>query len=182
MLVFSLIIHSVSLKYSVSLSFLELFDLLLRALVIGQLSIISTVIWSKTKSLSAALSLVVMMCLSAYIALTAPIDNHHYGALRGILLFFTEILPYSLWGLAFALLKDDFSPRSWPLSIKLLITISLCWFAYFFGYLQGKGWFHQVNHAVQLLVLVHIIVVALKDFSDDLVDERRRNSACSGGC
>lgn len=155
------------------LSFTEIFDLFLRFLAVGQLSLLCHYILSKNLNLTSALAVSVNVCLCAYLLLTAPIPNHYYGALRGILLFFTEVAPYLLWLLALLLFKDDFQPNKWPLWIKTSIALMLVWFIYFFGYLKGRGSFHQVNHLVELFFVIHIIYITLKEFPDDLIEARR---------
>jgi AraC-like DNA-binding protein len=155
------------------LSFIDIFDLFLRFLAIGQLSLLCHFILSKSQKLTSMLAVAVSICLCAYLLLTAPIPDHQYGALRGALLFFTEIAPYLLWTLVFSLFRDDFQPNKWPIWLKTSIGLILIWFVYFFGYLQGRGAFHQVNHLIELLTILHVIFITLKEFPDDLVAARR---------
>jgi AraC-like DNA-binding protein len=155
------------------LSFIDIFDLFLRFLAVGQLSLLCHFILSKNQSLTSTLAVSVNICLCAYLLLTAPIPDHQYGALRGVLLFFTEIAPYLLWALVFSLFRDDFQPYKWPLWVKASIVLILIWFIYFFGYMQGRGAFHQINHLIELFIIFHIIFITLKEFPDDLVEARR---------
>ncbi|WDE12427.1 helix-turn-helix domain-containing protein [Thalassomonas haliotis] len=168
-----------------TLSFPDLLDLLLRFLAVGQLSLLSLYLLSDSRELKALLGSSLAVCLSAYLLLTAPVPDHHYGILRGILLFFTELTPYLLWYFALALLdkglvnggmlKEHRRPKRWPLTAKTLAAGAILWFVYFFGYLQGRGIFHDINHGVQLILLLHIIFIALKDLKDDLVTARRNS-------
>lgn len=155
------------------LSFIDIFDLFLRFLAVGQLSLLCHYILSKNQNLISALAVSVNIGLCAYLLLSAPIPNHYYGALRGILLFFTEISPYLLWLLVLLLFKDNFKPIKWPTWIKATIALVLIWFLYFFGYMEGKGYFHQTNHMIELFVIFHIIFITIKEFPDDLVEARR---------
>jgi len=155
------------------LSYLELFDLFLRFIAIGQLSLLSFYVLAKSCNLTSVLATTTSVCLSAYLLLTAPIADQHYGVLRGVLLFFTELAPYLLWCFAVLLLRDNFILKKWSFGIKTGITLALLWFLYFFGYQQGRGAFHQINHLLQLLPLCHIIFIAVKDLKDDLVNARR---------
>ncbi|WP_281559783.1 helix-turn-helix domain-containing protein [Thalassomonas sp. RHCl1] len=173
-----------------TLSFPDIFDLLLRFLAVGQLSLLCLYILSNSRELKALLGSSLAVCLSAYLLLTAPVADHHYGILRGILLFFTELTPYLLWYFAFSLLdknlingdlmsagqfKERFHPKQWPPAVNVLTGGAILWFAYFFGYLQGRGLFHDINHGVQLILLLHVIFIATKDLRDDLVAARRNS-------
>ncbi len=155
------------------LSYIEIVDLFFRFLTVGQLSLLSFYVLSKNCNFKSVLATVISICLSAYLLLTAPIDDQHYGLLRGVLLFFTEIAPYILWCFSLLLLKDDFVPQNWPLGSKVIVFLVLLWFLYFFGILMGKGVFHQVNHVLQLLTLIHIVYFSIKGLTDDLVNARR---------
>lgn len=156
-----------------SLTFIDIFDLFLRCVAVGQLSLLCLFIFSKNKNLKAVLAVSVSICLCAYLLLTAPIPDDYYGILRGIFLFFTEVAPYLLWLLIYLLFKDDFNPAKWPHWIKGSVALTLTWFLYFFGYLKGVGAFHQINHLIEFFVLCHIIFIVIKEFPDDLVDVRR---------
>ena len=155
------------------LPFTDIFDLFLRFLAVGQLSLLCNHILAKKRTSTAFLAVSVNICLAAYLLLTAPIPNHYYGILRGILLFFTEVAPYLLWLLVLTLFKDNFQPMKSPLWLKTLISLILIWFIYFFAFMQGRGVFHQINHMVELFFMFHIIVIMVKEFPDDLVEARR---------
>jgi AraC-like DNA-binding protein len=155
------------------LSFTDIFDLFLRFLAVGQLSLLCHYILSKQQNLISFLAVTVNICLCAYLLLTLPIPDHHYGPLRGVLLFITEIAPYLLWLLVLSLFKDDFKPMKWPAWVKTTLVLTFIWFLYFFGYMQGRGIFHDINHLIELFVICHIIFITIKEFPDDLVDVRR---------
>jgi len=155
------------------LSFIDIFDLFLRFLAVGQLFLLCNHILAKQQNLIAILAVSINVCIAAYLLLTAPIPNHYYGILRGILLFLTEVAPYLLWLLALSLFKDNFQPMKWPLWIKTIILLTLIWFVYFFAYMKGRGSFHQINHLIELFFITHIIFITIKEFADDLVEARR---------
>lgn len=155
------------------LSFTDIINLFIRFLAVGQLSLLSFYVLSQARTSRSILATSLSICLCAYLLLTAPIPNQHYGLFRGILLFFTEITPYILWLFAFSLLNDRFQSKSLPRWSKGIIISALLWFLYFFGYLQGKGTFHQINHAVELSLLIHVIFISIKGLADDLVNARR---------
>jgi AraC-like DNA-binding protein len=155
------------------LSYIEIVDLFFRFITVGQLSLLSFYVLSKSYNLRSVLATIISISLSAYLLLTAPIADQHYGMLRGVLLFLTEIMPYILWCFSLLLLKDDFTPQKWPFWVKSIVALVLLWFLYFFGVLMGNGIFHQVNHALQLLTLLHIVYFSIKGLTDDLVNARR---------
>jgi len=155
-------------------SYLSFFDLFIRFATFGQLALLALYFGQRQKGLIAPLSVLFCFTLSSYLLLTAPIANEEYGILRGMFLLLTEILPYSLWALAFVIIRDDFRAEDIPKGIKVIALLTLAWFGYFFGYLQGRGSFHQVNHAIQMLFLIHVIYLALGDLHDDLEDNRRK--------
>jgi hypothetical protein len=44
----------------------------------------------------------------------------------------------------------------------------------FFAVLQGRGGFHHVNHLLGIVLYCHIAFMAIYDFQDDLVQQRRK--------
>ena len=47
------------------------------------------------------------------------------------------------------------------------------WVTYFFIVEKGRGHFHQLHDVLGLLILVAIVIDAIRDFDDDLVESRR---------
>ncbi|MFT2090284.1 helix-turn-helix domain-containing protein [Paraglaciecola sp. 2405UD69-4] len=115
-----------------------------------------------------------LLCLSGYLLLTAPIDNSAYGITRGIFLLLTELLPYFLWAYVFVLFKPDISSKNISWLMKLAALAGFIWFIYFFTVLQGRGSFHRVNHILGILIFAHIAFMAIYDFNDDLILNRRK--------
>lgn len=155
------------------LSYLDILDLFFRFVIVGQLSLLMVFAWNKQARFKSLLDIGLMLCIGSYLLLTTRIDNHHYGPLRGLFLFFTELLPYMLWCFVFSLLKDNFHPKNWPLSVNILLVAALLWFSYFFGYLEGQGSFHQFNHVLGILISVHVIYASISDLNNDLVNSSR---------
>lgn len=156
------------------LSFIDIFDLFFRFAIIGQFFLVSIIYLKQNITFKSKLVITLIVCASAYLLLTPQIPNHHYGYFRGVLLFFTDLMPYVLWFYTCALLNENFHPKTWPFVIKVGLISALLWMMYFFIFLQGNGVFHQINHAIEALVLVHIIYLVLKDINDDLIDKRRK--------
>lgn len=134
----------------------------------------SVIYLTKNITFKSQLVITLIICASAYLLLTPQIPNHHYGYFRGVLLFFTDFMPYVLWFYACSLLNDDFHPRNWSLAILTCLIGALLWMLYFFIFLQGNGAFHQINHAIEAVVLVHILYLVLKDINDNLIDNAGR--------
>ena len=105
MLKFTQFLFSHIKKPKMYLSSLDIFDLFIRFLTVGQLSLLGIYVLSKSCNLKSVLATVFAVCLCSYILLTTPIADEHYGLLRGILLFFTEIAPYILWCFALRILS-----------------------------------------------------------------------------
>lgn len=156
------------------LSFIDIFDLFFRFSVIGQFILLAVSILYKSCRFQTVLLTTLIVCACSYLLLTPQIPNHHYGALRGVLLFFTDIVAYVCWLYVFSLLDDDFHPKNWSWPIKALLLGAFLWLIYFFIYLQGHGKYHQINHWIEVIVTIHILYIALKDLQDDLVDSRRK--------
>lgn len=156
-----------------NISTLELFDLFLRFVTLGQLVVLALYHLVKSPSLKSGLIALVCLSLSSYLLLTAPIDDEYYGVLRGIFLFFVEIGPYLLWCLAYLLFNDALPKQFSSVISQALLALALIWYLFFFAYLQGRGTFHQINHLLEFAVLSHLIVSTIKDYADDLVDARR---------
>jgi len=156
------------------LSFVDIFDLFFRFVIIGQFFLLAIVILYKSCRFQTVLLTTLIVCACAYLLLTPQIPNHHYGSLRGVLLFFSDIVSYVCWFYVFSLLDDDFHPKNWSWPINALILGAIAWLVYVFIYLQGHGTFHDINHWIEAIVTIHVLYIALKDLKDDLVDSRRK--------
>jgi AraC-like DNA-binding protein len=159
---------------SFTLTQIELINLFFRFASVGALLFICLVGLDKSVPLHLWISRCLLCCLSGYLLLTAPIDNVIYGDFRGLFLLLTELLPYCLWLYVFALIKPEIRTKDIPWLIKAVVLCTLVWFLYFFGVLQGSGSFHQANHILGIVFYCHIAFMAIYDFQDDLVQQRRK--------
>ncbi|BDX08346.1 helix-turn-helix domain-containing protein [Planctobacterium marinum] len=109
----------------------------------------------------------------AYLALTAPIANEHYGWLRPPLLLFTDLTSYALLNYYWLSTRGV---TLWSVLPKLLKTLTILWFfslvILFFGY-AGKAMLHDINHMVGFGLLLVILIDSVFHYSDDLVERRR---------
>jgi AraC-like DNA-binding protein len=117
---------------------------------------------------------VLVVCCIAYLLLTAPIANHHYGWLRPPLLLLTDLTPLALLNLYWLHTKDKIMLSALPSWALAIGGIWLLWISYFFLFEAGRGIYHDLHHALGLSILVYILIDAIKDFEDDLVERRRR--------
>ena len=157
-----------------ALNQIELVDLFFRFASVGGLLFISLVWLEHRVLLHLWISRCLLCCLSGYLLLTAPIDNAIYSDFRGLFLLLTELLPYCLWLYVFALIKPEIRTKDIPWLIQAAVLCTFLWFLYFFGVLQGSGSFHQVNHILGIVFYCHIAFMAIYDFQDDLVQQRRK--------
>jgi AraC-like DNA-binding protein len=157
-----------------SLTVINIIDLCLRCMAIGQLSFVAALMLSRRIELKSLLTMGVTVGISAYLLLTAPTRDLYHNVFRGVLLLLTDIFPYLLWCLAFAVFRDDFHPKNWPIWIKALIGVVLLWFVYFFVFKLGLGIFHTINHVMAICLLLHVFFEAIKGLRDDLVESRRK--------
>jgi len=155
------------------LSNLAVVDLFFRFAAVGMIALLVTFYLCRRINLQTMLGASFSISLVGFILLTAPIEDSHYGVLRGFFLTLTELCPYLLWAWSMSLLDDHFKPQQWPKWRFVLIGTVFLWFCYFFGVNEGRGVLHDVNHVIEGLVLLYILLITLKGFNDDLVDSRR---------
>ncbi len=157
------------------LSGIALADIVVRGAAIGQLILLLGVSLGRIFSGAGKASLLAaVVCGIAYLLLTAPVPNADYGVFRNFLLVLTDAWAYAIWLACMYLFHDGFSIRSLPIWARGILAAWVAWHLYFFGWLAGNGIYHDINHGISILLLAHVIYVALKGLSDDLVDGRRR--------
>lgn len=109
----------------------------------------------------------------AYLTLTAPIANEHYGWLRPPLLLFTDLTSYVLLNYYWLSTRGV---TLWSVIPKPLKILTILWLIslviLFFGY-AGRGIFHDINHLVGFGLLLAILIDSVLNYADDL-NERRR--------
>lgn len=147
----------------------------IRFAIIGQLVLLSILGFISQPRIHAISLAIFAIGLSSYLLLTLPIPNSDYPSLlRGILLFFTELIAFQLWVLMFALVFGAQKLQQIPRLAYVVLGIALTYFFYFFVFQQGRGLFHQAVEVVQLGLMIHVIYLAIHNLNDDLVDVRRK--------
>lgn len=159
---------------SILLSPLQVVDLFSRFAAVGLLiSLLLNICYRAAPRAAFSYGLLVVCCV-AYLLLTAPIANHHYGWLRPPLLLLTDLTPLALLNLYWLHTRNKHILIAWPRWVQVVAVAWLLWLTYFFLIEAGRGAFHDLNHALGLSVLVYILIDAIKGFEDDLVEKRRR--------
>lgn len=115
-----------------------------------------------------------LVCCIAYLLLTAPIENHHYGWLRPAFLLLTDLTPVVLLNLYWLHTRNKLMLFAVPRWVQLSVIAWLLWVSYFFLFKEGSGIYHDLHHVLGLSILVYILIDAIKGFEDDLVERRRR--------
>jgi len=158
----------------ISLSSMQVFDLLFRFAATGQLVLLCLLFYSRYKGIRRFASLAVLVCICAYILLTTPIEDEHYAWLRQPLLLLTDLTSYGILLLAQVILnpKLRFKHISNWWSVPIL---AWCIFlGYFFLFTPGKGEIHDLNHMLGFAILLLVIYQCLQGYRDDLLDSRRK--------
>ncbi|WP_240220559.1 AraC family transcriptional regulator [Rheinheimera hassiensis] len=152
----------------------QMLDLFFRFAAVGQLILLVLLLWRSKVIAAKAATNTLLLCCIAYILLTAPVDDVHYGWLRPPLLLFTDLTAYALLAVYWQAVHHKSLLSQLSGWLKVMFSLWLVWLCYFFLLLQGKGLFHDVHHAILLLVLVFVVINAFIGLSDDLVERRRR--------
>ena len=151
-------------------SIAQLIDLALRVAGCGQLLLLA-LLFAQRPITERKFSLYAFtFCAGAYLCLTAPIPDAHYGALRGPLLLFTDAFAYSVWLLAALYFRDNFSVKHWPKPLQIGLACYAIGFCYLFLVLKGQGWLHDANHLLSIALMLHVVYMALAERRDDLAD------------
>lgn len=158
----------------ITLSTLQIIDLFFRFTAVGALCAlcVSAKPNNKPREYYALVSL--LLCISAYVVLTAPIENSHYGWLRQVLLLLTDLSIVALTFFAQTRLAPQLEFKEYP---KWAVYSALGWAAflvlYFLGF-NGSRQIHDMNHLVALLVFAYLIYRCISGYRDDLIDTRRK--------
>jgi AraC-like DNA-binding protein len=151
----------------------QMIDVFFRFATAGALALffVFTMRFGNRQNLIATLSLT--SCIVAYVLLTAPIENEHYGWTRPPLLLLTNCTVYALLASYWHKVHNQSLLTHAPLWTKALLVPWFLWVTYFFIVEKGRGHFHQLHDVLGLLILVAIVIDAIRDFDDDLVESRR---------
>lgn len=158
----------------ITFSNIQIIELLFRFCAVGQLGLAIIFLVKKHPSLPLP-QIGLITCLISYILLTAPIENHHYGSLRNILLLTTDLTPFAALWFTLNKLEKDFKLLKQPKWLLMPLAIWLITLVYVFFILNGRSILHDINHAVGIVVLGWTIYLCLSKYMDDL-DNRRRNT------
>lgn len=158
-------------QLEITLSQIQLIDLLFRFQAAGILCLIGLMTTKLTPKVYSNTALAV--CLAAYILLTAPIENHIYGWTRPLLLLLTDLTAYSLLAVYWQKVHRQSLFSNLPVLYRVGIILWLTGIAVFFFAFQGKGVFHDILHIIGMFVLFFIVVDALRDYREDLDEDRR---------
>ncbi len=164
--------------FMIALSGIQVVDLFFRFSTVGLLFGAIALIWhaaNRVKSNTTWPNISFLLCIVGYILLTAPIDDHHYGGLRQVLLLVTDVTAFAILWLTLSLLDPKFSLFKANQYIVIPIYLYLLWLVYFFLVFGGYGILHDVNHAIGLSLFVYVIYLCLNEYFDDL-DNQRRNA------
>lgn len=158
----------------ITLSTLQIIDLFFRFAAVGALCAlcVSAKQNSKPREYYALVSLA--LCISAYVVLTAPIENSHYGWLRRVLLLLTDLSIVALTFFAQTRLAPEREFKDYP---KWAVYSTLGWTAFLVLYFLGSNGsrqIHDINHFVALLVFAYLIYRCIAGYQDDLSDKRRK--------
>lgn len=158
---------------SIVLSSTQVIDVFFRFASAGTLALlfVFTTRFGNRQNLIATLSLI--SCIIAYVLLTAPIENEHYGWLRPPLLLLTNCTVYALLALYWHKIHNRSLLNTLPRWTKALLVPWFLWVTYFFIIEWGRGLFHQIHDVLGLIILLAIVIDAIRDFDDDLVESRR---------
>lgn len=151
-----------------------LMDLTLRAMILGQLLLLAVPL---LKGFAGAFKYLLFACtvsVAALVMLTAPIPEATFGLLRNILLVLTDAFAILFWFLIHYAFDDEFKPERWSRTVKSLLLILVLPYLYVLGVQAGASPLHSVIHIVGMVLLLHTVYIAVRDFRDDLLDNRRR--------
>lgn len=159
---------------SILLTPLQVLDLFSRFAAVGVLfSLLLNICYRAVPKIVLSYGLLLVCCI-AYLLLTAPIANHHYGWLRPPLLLLTDLTPLVLLSLYWLHTRNKLMLSAVPRWVQLFVIAWLLWVSYFFLFEEGRGIYHDLHHVLGLSILVYILIDAIKGFEDDLVERRRR--------
>lgn len=155
------------------LTSLQMLDVLFRFATAGTLSLLFVFLMMNANPAQKKASLSLITCLASYVLLTAPIENQHYGWLRPPLLLFTNCTCYALLAVYWHRVHGQSIVSRLPMWGRALSIIWFLWLAWFFVVEAGRGLFHTLHDGFGLFILVMIVIDAVRDLDDDLVESRR---------
>lgn len=157
-------------------------DFFIRYACIGQLFLLAILFLqqSRGKKLAAIeriAPIILPICFAAFLLLTAPFSPRPQGLTRNVLLVLTDATPFFIWWYGLHLFDDNFRKSNWPGWSKFAVGLLALWHCYYFLVLDGFGPYHDLNHLVGLVLMLHLIVSVLRSWNDDLIEQRRQARA-----
>lgn len=143
-------------------------------MVLGQLLLLGGLLLREPASVSRHLLLAAGISVSGLVLLTAPVPDELYGLLRNLLLILTDAFAFIFWLIIRHQFDDEFSPSRWSWPIKLMLALGAVVYVYALGVQAGNTPLHDLIHALGLILILHAGYIAVRGFSDDLIDARRR--------
>ncbi|OHU88104.1 MULTISPECIES: helix-turn-helix domain-containing protein [Pseudoalteromonas] len=159
---------------NIVLTDLQVIDLFFRFAAVGLLILLMAFLINRASKQSAP-HILLCSCIIGYVLLTAPIENSHYGGLRNVLLFFTDLTPYAILWVTLVQLNHQFKLAQSPKWIVYPAVLWLVILAYFFLVKGGTGLLHDINHGIALVILLICVYLSAYQLYDDL-DNQRRNA------
>lgn len=153
-------------------------DFFIRYACIGQLFLLAIAVLQQSKvkrlpTIERFIPIVLAICFAAFLLLTAPFSPRPQGMARNILLVLTDATPFFIWWYGQYFFDDNFKTFRWPRWNLVAIGLLALWHCYYFLVLGGFGPYHDLNHLVGLVLMVHLIVSVLHSWRDDLIEQRR---------
>lgn len=163
---------------TILLSNIQMLDIFFRFATAGALVLLFVFIVRHSASQNRAAqsrvaSLSLILCVISYVLLTAPVDNVHYGWLRPPLLLFTNCTVYALLAVYWQKVHGTSLFTTLPTWAKVVVVAWFIMLVYLFVVKRGLGVFHHAHDVFGLILLIGIVVDAIRDFDDDLVESRR---------
>lgn len=157
-------------------------DFFIRYACIGQLFLLAILFLQQSRGQKLAAieriaPIVLPICFAAFLLLTAPFSPRPEGLTRNILLVLTDATPFFIWWYGLHLFDDNFRNSNWPDWSKFAVGLLALWHCYYFLVLDGFGPYHDLNHLVGLVLMLHLIVSVLRSWNDDLIEQRRHARA-----
>ncbi|GGF68679.1 AraC family transcriptional regulator [Alteromonas lipolytica] len=163
--------------FMIQLSGIQLLDLFFRFAAAGQLLIMAVFMFASARIRFARGKAALVVCLAAYVLLTAPIQDAAFGWFRPPLLLLTDLTSYALLLLYWQAVHGV---NLWHKLIAPAKFLAIGWFAWlsvFFLGLKGHGPFHDIHHVITFLIILVILADAAMGYRDDLVEKRRSTRA-----
>ena len=157
-------------------------DFFIRYACIGQLLLLVILFLQQSKgkalpTIERFVPIIMAICFAAFLLLTAPFVPRTQGLARNILLVLTDATPFFIWWYGQHLFDDNFRALRWPRWSLMAVGLLALWHCYYFLVLGGFGPYHDLNHLVGLVLMVHLIVSILHSWRDDLIEQRRQARA-----